>query len=234
MISASDLGDHTAIIIDVFRASTTILEILENGAEAVVPCKNPQLALDIHEKQRGYLLGGEKGGVKIPGFDAGNSPGEYTSEIVSRQTIILSTSHGTVAIEHARQAASILIGCFRNLSAVVSHAVALDKPIVIICSGTDQETSIEDTLCGGEMLTALESKYGYEIVGDGAFIALAASKGSPHSDALVTSGRAYERLTNLGFSKDIELALRRDSSSLVPYYFADFRQIRLDQVRKSE
>jgi 2-phosphosulfolactate phosphatase len=181
LIAPNDLAGSTCAVIDVLRATTTTIHALAAGARAVVPC----LTVD-EARQRANLLpagqavlGGERGGVKIDGFDLGNSPAEYSPAMVGEKTVVLTTTNGTKALLHGRQAAEILIGAFVNLSAVcdalVSKAETSQLPLPLgegrgegasagstptsamdlICAGTDGEITREDVLLAGAIVARL-------------------------------------------------------------------------------
>ncbi|MBI3836775.1 MAG: 2-phosphosulfolactate phosphatase [Planctomycetia bacterium] len=135
LIAAADLAGSTCVVIDVLRATTTTVYALAVGARAVIPC----LSID-GARQRAAafsvgqaILGGERGGLAIPGFDLGNSPDEYTPGTVGGKTVVLTTTNGTKALLHCQQAAEVLIAAFVNLSAIcdvlVSNAETPQLPL---------------------------------------------------------------------------------------------------------
>ena len=87
----------TLVLIDVLRASTTICQALKSGARAIIPVLEPSEAAELRSKigVDVTILGGEREGIKIDGFDLGNSPSEYTIEKVKGKTVIFTTSNGT-------------------------------------------------------------------------------------------------------------------------------------------
>ena len=93
-----DLAGHTSIVIDTLRASTTITTALENGAEKIIPCLTVEEARQLANDRPGALLGGERGGKPLPGFDFGNSPAEYEPNRVAGKTIVFTTTNGTKAM----------------------------------------------------------------------------------------------------------------------------------------
>ncbi len=108
---------------------------------------------------RECVLGGERGGVLIPGFDLGNSPREYTSGRVGGREVIFTTTNGTRAIHAAWAggASRIVVGCFANLSAVVDAIAPDGRSVHILCAGTNGEVSMEDVLCAGAMVSRLRA-----------------------------------------------------------------------------
>ncbi len=112
-----------AVVIDVIRASTTITTALSHDAEAVYPVETVDEARALSDTfETVPLLGGERGGVRIDGFNLGNSPREYTPAEVRHRRIVFTTTNGTAAIAACREAAEILIGGLVNRSAVATAA----------------------------------------------------------------------------------------------------------------
>ena len=142
LVEPEQLCGRVAIVIDVLRATTTIIHALAAGAECVIPCLEVEEARQTARKiGPSALLGGERGGVRIDGFDFGNSPTEYVSEKIAGRTIVFSTTNGTRAMLHCRQAAQILIGAFVNRAAVV-RAVNTGISAVIDGDGAIREPDI--------------------------------------------------------------------------------------------
>lgn len=152
-----------AVIIDVLRASTTIVHALANGAREVIPCRTVDEARGV---AAGYppgtiLTGGEREGLLIEGFDLDNNPFAYSRSVVDGKTLIFTTSNGTKALLRADQADRVLIGSFVNLQAIVNLLVDdWSRPIHLICAGTKGKITLEDSLCAGaiaqRLLTAAE------------------------------------------------------------------------------
>ncbi|MEK8132755.1 2-phosphosulfolactate phosphatase [Paenibacillus filicis] len=148
-----DLQHKTVIVIDVLRATSTILRALDAGCSQVIPVETVNQAKSLHRP--GELLGGERFCKKIPGFDLGNSPLEYTSELVDGKTIIFTTTNGTRAIQKASKAGHILIGGMLNAEACARKAAMLYGDIVMLCAGTQDVFSLEDGLCAGLLIEEL-------------------------------------------------------------------------------
>jgi 2-phosphosulfolactate phosphatase len=155
-VAEEDLVGNAAIVIDVLRATTTICHALDAGATEVVPFPTIEEALAMAEKagRDQVVLGGERRGLKIDGFDLGNSPAEYTAESVGGRRVCLTTTNGTLALHHARLAKRVVVGAIVNLSSVVESV--LDEPVInIVCAGTDGQETLEDTLAAGAIIERL-------------------------------------------------------------------------------
>lgn len=149
-----------AIIVDVLRASTTIVTALAAGAAFVKPVVEVEEARLLRNSSgESWLLGGERGGVPIPGFDLGNSPAEYCRSVVDGRGIIMTTTNGTLAIERCLAAETVLIGSFLNRNAVAKEAVLLASnrgidAIHLVCAGTNGHETEEDFLGAGSIIHA--------------------------------------------------------------------------------
>jgi 2-phosphosulfolactate phosphatase len=155
-VDKAKLAGSTVAVIDLLRASTTICRALASGATAVVPCLEvaDALAAAENEGRSNVVLGGERGGRRIDGFDLGNSPAEYTPEAVGGRRVFLTTTNGTRALDHARQARRVLVGALVNLSALV-ESLRTEPRVDILCAGTDGHASREDLLVGGAIASHL-------------------------------------------------------------------------------
>lgn len=184
---ASVVG-RTVVVIDVLRWSTVVVTALAHGAAWVeafasaseaearaaelrargVSRRAPQGAPhgSTHEASRqprddeplGVLLGGERATRALPGFDVGNSPGEYTRERVAGRVVITTTTNGTQALAAARRAHEVLVAAFVNVDAVVARlrvARAAGRGITLVAAGTEGVEAPEDTGCAGAIAARL-------------------------------------------------------------------------------
>jgi len=147
------LAGGTVVVIDVLRASTTIVHALEAGATEVIPCQkvNEARAVAARLPCGGVILGGERRGLPIKGFDLGNSPEEYVPCRVEGKTVVFTTTNGTRAILRARQAQRVLIGAFVNASAVLNQLLGQEQ-IHLLCAGTRGLPSRDDLLLAGMLV----------------------------------------------------------------------------------
>lgn len=153
-IDERELADSTVIVVDLLRATTTICCALSAGAPEVVPFRTIEETLAAAAKagRNNVLLGGERGGQRIEGFDLGNSPSEYTPKSVRGRPVYITTTNGTQAFFHARLARRVVGGALVNLSAIV--ASVQDEPrIDILCAGTNGSSTFDDTLAAGAVVS---------------------------------------------------------------------------------
>ena len=219
-----DLSGRAVVVVDVLRASSTIVTALQNGARAVIP------AADLGEAGRlaatldpdTSIVGGERGGKPIDGMAMGNSPLDYLPAVVERRTLVLTTSNGTPAIALARKAASAAIGCFLNAGAVTAYlrrALEADRPATILCSGYEGRVALEDALCAGLLLSRLLEPTEASSLGDSGQIAYALYQGSRDQLARALFGAAHtQRLLDLGFGDDVSYCARIDATETLPLY----------------
>ena len=156
-MEADALNEGTAVIIDILRASSTMITALQNGATRVIPCGTTEEAFRLRDRspQDSILLGGERGGVKIQGFDFGNSPAEYNTVAVAGRTVVFTTTNGTKAILKASTAATILIGAFLNRAAIADRLRQEHRNTHLVCAGTDGIVTGEDVLFAGAIVDEL-------------------------------------------------------------------------------
>lgn len=214
---------RTVIVIDILRATTTIVHALAAGAERVIPCLEIERAREIAaELGETALLGGERGGVRIEGFQLGNSPREYSSEKVLGKSIVFTTTNGTKALQCCLDSKQILIGAFVNFSAICEQVAHCDD-LVLLCAGTGDEVTREDVLFAGAVTAELKRASSDAQLNDQAEIAADAWEtaqndlrgASPLAEVLRQS-RGGRNLIEIGQDKDIEIAATIDSFNLVP------------------
>ena len=161
LVEPEELQGGTAVVIDVLRSTTTIVHALGAGASEVLPCAEVEearrLACRLPAEQ--VVLGGERNGLAVEGFDLGNSPGDYTADRLRGKTLVITTTNGTAAMAHARTAAQILLGAFVNISAVCERLLG-HPAIHVLCSGTDGQYSDDDILLAGLLVDRLQRRDG--------------------------------------------------------------------------
>lgn len=228
LFEPDDVRGGVAVILDILRASTTIVHALANGASAVIPTltvEDARTHAGAFASRTDYLLGGEREGVLIDGFDLDNNPFAYSADVVAGKTVIFTTTNGTKALHRAAAAQRILIGSFVNLQAVVDVLAEDRRPIHLVCAGTKGKITSEDVLCAGAIIDRLLQEFGQrdeQLVDDQAQLALAAyvhATATEHGlrQALRNSfgGRNCRRL---GFDTQIDRAATCDMFDLVPEY----------------
>jgi len=203
-----ELAGSACVVIDVLRFTTTLTAALEAGAKLVYPVCEPEDAWRLQQQLGGDLvLGGERGGLRINGFDLGNSPREYMPSVVEGKILALTTSNGTKALHDVFQAgaAPVLTGCLRNAPAVARRLLRAGKNAVMYCAGSGGKIALEDVVGAGAIIhCCAEADREIELT-DTAMLALAAFEdlGAALAEELSAHAR---RLVKLGFEEDIRYA----------------------------
>lgn len=147
LLPSRDLTGTTAVVFDVLRATSSIITALANGAEEIYPVCTIEEALELKTAMPDALLGGERHGNRIDGFDVGNSPLEY---LTPRKRIITTTTNGTVGLKACEKAKEVLVGALLNRDALV-RAIRSRKPetLLLVAAGTFRELALEDVFAAG-------------------------------------------------------------------------------------
>ncbi|HUQ72872.1 MAG TPA: 2-phosphosulfolactate phosphatase [Planctomycetaceae bacterium] len=229
LFEPEEVRGGVAVILDILRASTTIVHALANGADCVIPMLSVE---DAQQSARGLaapqvLLGGEREGILINGFHLDNNPFAYGPDVVRGKTIVFTTTNGTKALHRAAMADRVLIGAFVNLQAVVDVLAADSRPIHLVCAGTKGKITIEDALCAGAIIDRLLEEFGRrddDLADDQAQLALHRYLAASTSDAefLRAMRNSYggRNCRNLGFNDQIARAATFDLFDIVPEYDA--------------
>jgi 2-phosphosulfolactate phosphatase len=221
-VDPAALAGSVVVVIDALRASVTIAAALHAGAERIIPTLTVEEALSWRDRLGGsVLLGGERGGVLIPGFDLDNSPGHYTPGVVAGRTVIFTTTNGTAALRHAGHAARVLVGSLVNASAVCDAAGSDDRPVHLLCAGTAGEAGLDDMLAAGAIVEGLMARR--RRPGDRACEECLEAWRGRHAAAggllgLMRESVGGRNLVRLGLEEDIERCSRVDSILVVPVF----------------
>ncbi|MDR3194749.1 MAG: 2-phosphosulfolactate phosphatase [Tannerella sp.] len=205
------------VIVDVFRATTTLVAAFESGAHRILPVATTEEAESY--KARGWLVGAERNVRRCPFADFGNSPFDYTPDRVKGKEIVFTTTNGTKAIRCAQQEPSrIVTGAFVNLQAVAEDCLREKRPVVVLCSGWEDRINMEDTLFGGALAEILLA-HGYQPAGDAAQIALSLwNEAKKDLRGYLERTEHIERLKANGLENNIACCLTLNRSSLTPVF----------------
>ena len=219
-LSDAEAKGKTVVVVDVLRASSTIVQACESGVERIIPVATVEEAAKLLAtlERKKTLLGGEREGLPIDGFDLGNSPLEYTSQVVKGKTLIFTTSNGTAAITKSASAREIVLGCFLNLSAVVTHVISSRaKKVAVLCAGDLGRLSLEDFVCGGHVVDRIvDGTRASMVLNDGAVAARALANALGDVGEAVRNSSHGLRLAELGFEDDLKFCSKVDNYVTVP------------------
>jgi 2-phosphosulfolactate phosphatase len=190
------------VIIDVFRASNTILMLLERGASSVIPVLTVEEAFSLKKSYPDYVLAGERKGIKVAGFDMDNSPSQVSRMNLQGKHVILTTSGCTRAIWHAKRAERIVVGSFGNADALVKMLRELNPLLITwLAVGTEAVSrATEDELCALYLKGMLE-------------------RASPDFNSIkdkILTGEGADRLRRLGQKNDFSYCLTANIFKFVP------------------
>ena len=239
MMVANSTAVDVAVVIDVLRATSVITTAVASGVERIWTCREVSQAVALADQMAPRpLLCGERKCMPIAGFDCGNSPAEYTSDRVGGQSMILTTSNGTNAIEMASAAKRLIAASFLNLPTVVGFLGQFQQ-VHLVCSGTDGRVTAEDVLLAGAIIEGCEVEYRASTGDDDSVLArqlwtswLHKADRTPWS--MLRHGQRQEvlqisellsrrlhqtlggcNLVNLGFERDLDLCARIGSVPVI-------------------
>ncbi|MGD1000483.1 MAG: 2-phosphosulfolactate phosphatase [Candidatus Brocadiia bacterium] len=211
------LRGATVVVIDVLRATSTMTAALAAGAREVRCFPSVAAARRARRTAAGRtgLLCGERNGRKVPGFDLGNSPGDFTPERCAGRTLLMTTTNGTRALGRTLQAREVVIGCFLNLSAVAEYLAVGRGDVALLCAGTEGEVSAEDVAFAGAL--AEEIAGNRLALTESAQEAVRVWRAARRSLTKFLAGsRGGVPLVKIGLGRDIRFCARRNRFDVVP------------------
>ncbi|MCL4136546.1 UNVERIFIED_CONTAM: hypothetical protein GTU68_061456 [Idotea baltica] len=197
-----DFTESVVVVIDVFRATSTIAAALDNGATKIIPVDNVEECIRIGKETQNSLTAGERNGKVVEGLQYGNSPSAYPGDFVNEKILVLTTTNGTRLLHQVTEAAEILSGAFLNLSATVNYLKNQDRDILLACASWKDRFNLEDSLFAGAVFQALgdavttncDSMFAasdlYDVAKDDLF-------------AYLKKGSHYHRLAKYGLEADL-------------------------------
>ncbi len=211
-----DNENTIVVVVDIFRATTTMCAAFYNGVQSIIP------VADIAEAQRyksqGFLVGAERNVKRCDFADFGNSPFEYTRERVEKKQVVLTTTNGTQAIETAMNCYQLLIGAFSNITSIANHCQKERKNVLILCSGWNNRFNMEDTLFAGALCKMLCER-NFSPASDAANVALDMwQNAQPNVRNYLSRSEHLERLVINNLSDSVDYCLTMDTTPLLPAY----------------
>ncbi len=210
-----NIENSIVVVIDIFRATSSICYGIENGATAIIPVAEVEECIAYREKGFDYLLAAERNGEVVMGFDFGNSPFSYTAEKVAGKTVVLTTTNGTHALHMSIKAKRIVIGSFLNLTALCNWLKTQSEDVLLVCAGWKNNFNLEDTLFAGAVTERLKTgNYKLDDAALGANDLYQLAKDDLKGYLKKTSHS--ERLKQLGIEADIAFCLNVDITTAIP------------------
>ncbi|MEP6466663.1 MAG: 2-phosphosulfolactate phosphatase [Parafilimonas sp.] len=218
LLDLYDVENNIVVIIDVFRATSTITTALYNGAEKVIPVSDVEDCIAIGKKLNA-ITAGERDGKIIEGLQHGNSPAEYPRSFIEGKTLVLTTTNGTKLLHMAlnKNASEVITGSFPNLAAVCDHLSSSNKNIILGCSAWKDRFNLEDTLFAGAVINQIK-KY-FTIHCDSSL--MAEDMYQLHCKNIFSFIRKtthWHRLAAFGLEKDLEYCVTCNVANVLPIY----------------
>jgi 2-phosphosulfolactate phosphatase len=199
LLPQRDLSATTCVVFDVLRATSSMITALAHGAAEIHPVRTVEEALELRLALPDALLGGERHGDRIEGFDLGNSPLEYLD--VSGRKIITTTTNGTLALRAGDGAQRVLVGAILNLAALVAEIRrSAPEHLLLICAGTFADFALEDAYGAGLLIDLL----GKADLTDAAHAALGVARLYPEPLDALRRARNGQALAAKGRGAEIE------------------------------
>jgi 2-phosphosulfolactate phosphatase len=215
-----DVSDSIVVIIDVLRATSTIVTALYNGAESVIPVDSVTRCIEI-SKQINGITAGERDGKIAEGLAYGNSPFEYPRTFIEGKTLVLTTTNGTRLLHMAldKGAKQIVTGSFPNIGAVCNYLIKSKQNTILACAAWKDRVNIEDTLFAGSVIANVKDHF--IINCDSSQLAetiYTDAKQDLYEFMKVKNASHYQRLSNYGLEKDIRYCLTPNLANVLPFY----------------
>lgn len=218
LLDIYDVKNSIVVVIDVFRATSTIATALYNGAAKVIPVAEVNTCIEIGAKVGG-ITAGERDGKVIEGLSHGNSPAEYPRSFIQGKTLVLTTTNGTKLLHMALKngASEIITGSFPNLNAVCDFLIQSKKNVILGCSAWKDRVNIEDALFAGAVINQIKSNF--TIHCDSSLMAseLYASKQDQMFE-FIRKTTHWHRLAAYGLEKDLEYCVSPNLANILPIY----------------
>lgn len=240
LIHLYNLKDKIVVVVDIFRATSTMITALANGVKAITPVADLETCRNF--KNRGCVIAGERNGLPADGFELGNSPLSYLNNAYAGKHIAVTTTNGTLAIEKSKAgSAEVLIGAFLNLQATADYLATKENDVLIHCAGWKGRFNLEDSLYAGALTSALTHSHTFDCDGALAMVALYQAHKEDLGTFLNQASHA-KRLQNHNIEADIDFCLtfnRYDligklvNEDLVGQKVSNAKQSFLEQFRKN-
>lgn len=213
-------NDCTVVVIDIFRATSAICAAFESGVDSLIPVATLEEA--IKYKQDGFLVGAERNAEIVEGFDFGNSPLTFKDRRFQDQSLVLTTTNGTRAVEMAKPASKVIIGAFTNFTAVCDYIEKEDKDVILLCAGWKDRFNLEDTLFAGAVAQRISQNERFGDLSDSTIASINMYNGAKDDlYGFLGESSHRKRLSRLNMEEDIIYCLTFDKSGIVPVLEGD-------------
>jgi 2-phosphosulfolactate phosphatase len=212
-----DFSNSIVVVIDVFRATSTIAAALHNGAAQVVPMDDVQRCIDAGKATPNSITAGERDGKVAPGLQHGNSPTEYPNNFIDGKTLLLTTTNGTRLLHQAKNSKQIITGSFLNLGAVCDYLIAQKADVLLACASWKDRYNLEDHLFAGAVVDAIGSHFSINCDSARAGKHLYNSA-KPNLYEFIKDSSHYLRLSAYGLQADMQYCCQINKHNVLPIY----------------
>lgn len=211
---------NIVVIVDVLRATSSICAAIHNGVKGLIPVATVDEAREM--KQRGYLVASERDGYVLDFADFGNSPFNFTPEIVRGREIAYSTTNGTRCIHMASHSKAVVIGSFLNISSLAKWLIQQEAPVLIFCASWKDRFSLEDTVFAGALAERLIQSGNFESICDAVTASIDLwSLAKSDLYGYIQKSAQKSRLASKGLDDCIEFCLTADQTEVIPSFQED-------------
>jgi len=212
--------NQIAVVIDVLRASTTIITALKNGCVEIVPVAKVNEAFKLRNKSisQAILLCGERNEIIVPGFDMSNSPAEYSSDRVKGLKIIFTSTNGAQLFDFSRHADQAVVCGFVNIKNVCSYLTKVKKDIAILCAGKNGQFGLEDAVCGGMLVKELNKRNSFEVNDNAVAAEILYGHFADNILSMLYQSSHGKRLIEIKQEDDLKSCASINSIDVVPIY----------------
>lgn len=218
-IALLDPEHCVSVVVDVIRASTSMVTLFEQGCPAIHIASTLDAGRAFASAHR-LLLCGEEGGARPTGFDFGNSPTEFAGQRFDGQEAVICTTNGTVALRAVAGGPSVYVGCLANAAAVMAAALPSARSVgalTVVCAGSSGHVALDDVWTAGRLAAIAAGLLGDEAaLTDAARIALALTEAMPAAGEALRASRSARALDRLGLQADVAFAAQEDRYRAVP------------------
>jgi 2-phosphosulfolactate phosphatase len=227
LLGLYDIENSIVVVIDILRATSSIVYGIDNGAKAIIPVAQVEDCLN-YSKQ-GYLLAAERNGSVVEGYDFGNSPFSYTKEQVAGKTVVLTTTNGTKALHMARsRAKQVVVGSFLNLHALSNWLKTQPHDVLLLCAGWKDQFNLEDTLFAGAVVSEIRESF---TESDDSGVAAEDLYRMAKDDlrTYISKSSHSHRLAALNIERDVQFCLQLNICEAIPVLIGD-ELVRMEHV----
>lgn len=214
-----DLKDTTVVVIDIFRATTTMCVAFAHGAHKIYPFLEIQDCLNFKAQHPNVISAGERNGQLIEGMDKGNSPSDYPFSFINNKEMALTTTNGTKVLHMSSEADEIIIGSFVNLNNITTYLKNKGQKVLLACAGWKDKVNMEDALFAGAV--AYNLKNDFLMLCDTTKMSMQlwenTQEGKFLLETLKTSSH-YNRLMQFGAEEDLQICTSLNTHPCLPIY----------------